>query len=204
MLFLRDPGVNDPLYYWSFRTNKPHRGSFIVKNRTLFLQAALCTSILIAGCDSSNYVDDSSDFQSETAFRTEQQIAYTQRISDAVISALTVDLAAKNLPRPALWADEELFVSVVTPATFKPGNGPFDELYAGDNGFLDGVPLISDSKPGDQDFNGGRWHLNVLKSDVDPDKYSAADSVEDLDLNDFMSTTDYFECPVRPRRGRGN
>jgi len=117
---------------------------------------------------------------------------------------LTVDLAAKNLPRPPLWADGELFVSVVTPATFKPENGPFDELYAGDNGFLDGVPLISDSKPGDQDFNGGRWHLNVLKSDLDPEKYSTADSVEDLDLNDFMSTTDHFECPVRPRRGRGN
>ena len=92
---------------------------------------------------------------------------------------------------------------MVTIATFKP-NGPFDELYAGGNGFLDGVPLISESGPGDKDYNGGRWHLNVLKAGVDPDLYSdsGACSVEDLDPNDFMSTDVYFECPLFPRRGR--
>ena len=105
------------------------------------------------------------------------------------------------LPRPQTWVDGERFNGVVTPATFDPASDPFDELYTGGNGFLDGVPLISESKPGDQDYNGGRWHLNVLREDVDPDKYAEADRVEDLDLNDFESTGNYFECPLLPARG---
>ncbi len=106
------------------------------------------------------------------------------------------------LPRPQAWVDCELFNGVVTPATFDPESDPFDELYAGGSGFLDGAPLISEAKPGDQDYNGGRWHKNILKEEVDPDKYADACSVEDLDLNDFVSTEDYFECPLLPRRGR--
>jgi hypothetical protein len=104
-------------------------------------------------------------------------------------------------PRPQTWVDCELFDGVVTPATFDPESDPFDELYAGGNGFKNGVPLISESKPGDQDYNGGRWHQNVLKDDVDPHKYADACSVEDLDLDDFDSTDNYFECPLLPRRG---
>ena len=111
------------------------------------------------------------------------------------------DAIARALPRPLSWGDCELFAGVVTNAEFNPANGNFDELYAGGNGFADGVGLISESKPGDQDYNGGRWHLNLLKEGVDPDKYAGACSVEDLDLNDFESTTNYFECPMLPRRG---
>jgi len=103
--------------------------------------------------------------------------------------------------RPQTWVDCELFNGVVTPATFNPESDPFDELYAGGNGFKGEAPLISESKPGDQDYNGGRWHLNVLNVDVDPDKYADACSVENLDLDDFDSTEDYFECPLLPRRG---
>ena len=108
---------------------------------------------------------------------------------------------AEARPRPQTWVDGELFAGVVTPATFSPESGNFDELYAGGNGFKGGAPLISDSKPGDQDYNGGRWHLNVLKDGVDPDKYVNADSDDDLDKSDFRSTTIYFECPLLPRRG---
>ena len=104
-------------------------------------------------------------------------------------------------PRPQTWVDGELFNGVVTPATFDPASDPFDELYMGGNGFLDGVPLISESKPGDQDYNGGRWHLNTLKTGVDPDKYEDAEGVDDLDLNDFEDSGMYFECPLLPLRG---
>ena len=112
-------------------------------------------------------------------------------------------------PRPQTWVDGELFDGVVTPATFKPTSGNFDELYTipsdhpmgPHTSFKDGVPLISESKPGDTDYNGGRWHLNVLKDGVDPDKYANAASVEDLDLGDFEGQNVYFECPLLPRRG---
>jgi hypothetical protein len=102
------------------------------------------------------------------------------------------------LPRPETWVDGERFAGVVTPATFDPANGNFDELYMCTDGstFKDGVPLISDSGPGDPDYNGGRWHLNV-STNCD----STADSVEDLDLSAFQSTNTYFECPLLPSRG---
>ena len=103
-----------------------------------------------------------------------------------------------------IWADDELFGTVGTPTNFKPGHGPFDELYnvaqAGTT-FKDEVGAISESKPGDQDFNGGRWHVNFLKEGVPLDKYLNASSVEDLDLNDFKGTDVYFECPLLPKRG---
>ncbi len=119
-------------------------------------------------------------------------------------AATEVDITpTKALPRPHSWGDCEVYYSVVTPTALPP-NGPFDELYAGGNGFKDDVPLISESVPGDEDFNGGRWHVNVLKGDVDPDKYMDACKVEDLDLNDFESTMDYFVCPLLPRRGKGD
>jgi hypothetical protein len=118
----------------------------------------------------------------------------------AAAGLLAAGAQAEN-PRTQIWAGCELYDSVVTPATFKP-NGKFDELYTGGNGFQDGVGLISDAAPRDRDYDGGRWHLNVLKGGVDPNKYSGACSADDLDPNDFMSTDQYFECPLLPRRGR--
>jgi len=105
--------------------------------------------------------------------------------------------------RETVWVDGELFGTVVTPAVFDPPHGPFDELYTCDQAgaFKNGVPLISESKPGDQDYNGGRWHLNVLKDGRTCDEN--ADSVEDLNLDDFDSIDMYFECPLLPMRGGG-
>ena len=121
-------------------------------------------------------------------------------LAGTVAAALLVVTAAfgQALPRPETWVDGERFGGVVTPATFDPANGNFDELYMCTDGstFKDGVPLISESGPGDQDYNGGRWHLNVS---VNCD--ATADSVEDLDLSAFTSTSTYFECPLLPRRG---
>jgi hypothetical protein len=97
-----------------------------------------------------------------------------------------------------LWSDCILFNVVVAPNSFKPGAGNFDELYSSNNNFKNGVMSISESKPGDTDYNGGRWHVNMLKADVDPIKYSNACSVDDLDLNDFESTSTYFSCPLLP------
>jgi len=104
-----------------------------------------------------------------------------------------------RLPQPTVWADCDKYSAIVVPANFKPESDPFDELYAGTM-CKDDVPLISDSKPGDQDYNGGRWHLNVLKEGVNPTKYANACSMEDIDPVDFDSRDVYFECPLRPRK----
>ena len=116
----------------------------------------------------------------------------------ASLLVVTAVAYGQALPRPQTWVDGELFGGVVTPATFEPANGNFDELYTCTDGstFKDGVPLISESGPGDQDYNGGRWHLNVS---TNCDSTAASDG--DLDLSDFQSTNMYFECPLLPLRG---
>lgn len=128
----------------------------------------------------------------------------------AALLVITAVAYGQALPRPETWVDGERFGGVVTPAAFDPANGKFDELYmCGPNSpgtFKDGVPLISDSGPGDTDYNGGRWHLNVLKPGVSCSKYANADSDQDLTLSDFQEGTmpaPYFECPLLPRRGNG-
>lgn len=100
--------------------------------------------------------------------------------------------------RTQIWADGQLFNSIATPASFKPGSGNFDILFNGD--FKDGIGHISESKPGDQDYNGGRWSVYALKAGVDPHKYNTADSDADLDMNDFEPAGVYFECPLLPRK----
>jgi hypothetical protein len=113
-----------------------------------------------------------------------------------------ITLQAKRFGE-TIWADCEAFGTLGTKSSFKATAGNFDELYNGAH-FKDGLGAISESKPGDQDFNGGRWHVNTLKGGVDVNKYWSACSVEDLyaiDMNfkdDFESTNTYFECPMIP------
>ena len=137
-----------------------------MQNTRRFLFALATTAFLVSGCDTNiSAPEDGFD-----------------------IPGVSFAKGGPN-PRPQTWVDGELFDGVVTTATFDPASDPFDELYTigvAGFGFKDGKPLISESKPGDQDYNGGRWHMNVLKPGVLPlDKYANADRVEDLDLNDF-------------------
>ena len=144
------------------------------KFKSLIDISVVITLLFLVACESSNGVDVVEEQESPTLLK---------------------------VGRTNVWADCQLYASVVTPANFNPNSDPFDQLYAADfTSFKDGIGLISESKPGDQDYNGGRWHLNVLKSTVDPDKYINACIVEDLDLTDFESTQTYFECPLLPRR----
>ncbi|NIR52462.1 hypothetical protein GWO43_27930, partial [candidate division KSB1 bacterium] len=78
----------------------------------------LMTALLIWGCD----------YGSES----------TNLTSLGTTSGGSVATLAK-VGRTQVWADCELFDSVVTPATFNPESDPFDELYAAN--FKDGVGL---------------------------------------------------------------
>ena len=114
--------------------------------------------------------------------------------SEPNTAKVNVDNAAALLTvgRGMIWADCELYATVGTPTSFSPSSGPFDNIYEGAT-FKNGV---------DMDYNGGRWHVYLLKNNVDGSKYADACSVDDLDMNDFMPTSTYFECPLQPRRGR--
>lgn len=161
-----------------------------MKQTSLFMTIALAV-LIFTGCQKKEILDPPVNPAANTN---------AEDYWSSVFSESSSGVSFKALPRPQSWADCEKFDGVVAPATFNPASGNFDELYMNPNGYTDGVPLISESKPGDQDFNGGRWHLNVIMPSVDPSKYATACKVEDLDLSDFMSTSNYFECPLLPRR----
>jgi hypothetical protein len=149
----------------------------------LFVGIILMLALIVIGCQKENSIMTPNEQSNETGLSN--------------VSFLKVG-------RTMVWADGQLYNSIVTKATFKASSGNFDQLYAAGPGksYKDGIGLISESKPGDQDYNGGRWHLNVLKADVPQTKYENASSVEELDTNDFMSTDQYFECPLLPRNNR--
>ena len=124
-------------------------------------------------------------------------IASCEQEGDPVPAQNSIDeVQAKTNGRnkEMIWSDGQLFETVVTPAVFDGVHGNYDIFYAGSFG------LISESKPGDQDYNGGRWTLYTLKYGVMAD-YSMATSAQDLDINHFEAAGKYVECPLPPRKG---
>ena len=136
--------------------------------------SALCLLMFVASCEK-----EGDPVPAQTSMESEQFKANNGR------------------PKTTIWSDGKLYGSVVTPAVFDGEKGNYDKLYAGN--FYDGVGLISESKPGDQDYNGGRWNLYVLKDGVTTD-YSMATSDTQLNPLDFESAETYFECPLLPRK----
>ena len=63
-------------------------------------------------------------------------------------------------PAGNFWADGTAYRTVVTPSKL-PNKGPKDGLYVFDG--LNGQSPVSESKPGDADYNGGRWQVYVLE-----------------------------------------
>lgn len=64
-------------------------------------------------------------------------------------------------PAPnAFWVDGSLYATVGTP-TALPDHGPKDGIYVFSN--LDGQRPVAEAKPGDHDYNGGRWQVTVLQ-----------------------------------------
>ncbi len=156
--------------------------------KKLFSFALILTLLMSIGCtiEESNEI---SQFEEST-------LSLLEILSDDA-------LITSKRPSPPIWADCYKYRAIVTPANFKPESDPFDELYGGTT-FAYGFPLISDSKPGDKDYNGGRWHLNVYIGS-NPEAYADACSEEDIyrismengwNMEDFESTDTYFACPL--------
>ncbi|MDX1688859.1 MAG: hypothetical protein R3248_12830 [Candidatus Promineifilaceae bacterium] len=83
----------------------------------------------------------------------------------------------------------------------------FDKLYVFPGLPLHFQPLVGDSKPGDTDYNGGRWETFTVYWLVDPVPLTS-----DTQLHDYAAEgkleihkgsfdggpPDYFECPLLP------
>ncbi len=118
------------------------------------------------------------------------------------IAALSVAVPSASADQPqgphgsvafiSVYADDTLYGSVVAPNSL-PAKGNFDELYV-----FQGTEftIVSDAAPGDQDYNGGRWHVNVVMDAAE--QFTNAEDVLASGLT-IVSTETYFSCPLLPR-----
>ena len=80
----------------------------------------------------------------------------------AVTAAVAAPGQGKKLGPPArdaFWVDDQLYRTIATPTSL-PDRGPKDGLYVFTN--LEGQRPVGEAKPGDQDYNGGRWQVVLL------------------------------------------
>lgn len=113
----------------------------------------------------------------------------------------------------AIWANGIIYSTVLTPTSFNlPPMHSTDTLYNFMMSGLKGQRSVSESAPGDRDFNGGRWAVKmvVFTSDGikvhDPDGdgsvnfelTNAAEVLHHASLGhlEIMDTQIYFECPL--------
>lgn len=146
---------------------------------------------------------------SNIAFRT----AVLSTLLFAASSAVQADRAIRV--EDAIWANDRIFDTVVTDTSFiSPPAHSTDTLYNFGMSGLGGQRAVSESAPGDPDFNGGRWSVKIVvftpqgKAVHDPDGdgnvnfelTNAGDVLhhESLGHLTIMDTTVYFECPLLP------
>jgi hypothetical protein len=113
----------------------------------------------------------------------------------------------------ALWGDGVTWDTVITPATFKQApSHSVDLLYNFSMSGLMGQRAVSSNVPGDPDYNGGRWWVQMvvftaegrLVHDPDGDGHvnfeltSAEEVAEHVELGhiEVYETSTYFECPL--------
>jgi hypothetical protein len=126
-------------------------------------------------------------------------------------SAVLADAATRV--EDAIWANDTIYDTILTDTSFiSPPEHSTDTLYNFGMSGLNGQRAVSDSAPGDRDYNGGRWSVKIVvfteegKSVHDPDgdmnvnfELTNADAVlhhEALGHITIMDTTVYFECPL--------
>jgi hypothetical protein len=119
------------------------------------------------------------------------------------IAASTV--AAGGPPSLSFYVDGAQYRTVGTPTDFSGTGAPtssFDRIFV----LGDGLANVAEAKPGDRDFNGGRWMVLPVTWHVQPVQLTSAEQVEayaaDGRLTIATTPVSEFECPVIPVAGR--
>jgi hypothetical protein len=129
----------------------------------------------------------------------------------SMVAALALALGASSAlaggpPGPAIYVDGTLYRTVGTPTDFSATGAPaasFDHIYPLGNG----LKSVADAKPGDQDFNGGRWMVFPVTwtSGVTPWQIMSDDELLQAERDGYLtiaaSPAKVFECPVIPVGG---
>ena len=117
------------------------------------------------------------------------------------VLALSVSaVAAGGPPSLSFYVDGQRYRTIATPTDLSNTGAPassFDRIYALGDGFIN----VAEAKPGDRDFNGGRWMvIPVIWADgVTAVQLTDADTIEAYEAADMLSFGDpvkYFVCTV--------
>jgi hypothetical protein len=80
-----------------------------------------------------------------------------------LLSVLASSVAAGGPPKLSFYVDDVQYRTVGTPTDFSGTGAPsftYDKIYnLGGNGLVN----VADAKPGDTDFNGGRWAVYAIE-----------------------------------------
>ncbi|HEX2142260.1 MAG TPA: hypothetical protein VHK28_08330, partial [Candidatus Limnocylindria bacterium] len=117
----------------------------------------------------------------------------------ALSAAFASTALAGGPPAVGFYVDDALYRTIGTPTAFSRTGAPahsFDTIYA-----LGGELLnVAEAKPGDRDFNGGRWMVLPVEWHVTPYQLTSAEAVvaaEDRgELTIGSTPVRMFECPV--------
>lgn len=115
----------------------------------------------------------------------------------------------KGPPHIGFFVDGEMYRTVGTNTDFSGTGAPdhsFDIIYAlGDDANGDPLLNVAEAKPGDSDYNGGRWMVLPVSWNITPVQLTSAEQVLLYESMNWLEIADepvkLFECPVIPVPG---
>lgn len=114
-------------------------------------------------------------------------------------------VAAGGPPSLAFYVDGVRYRTVGTPTDFSATGAPdatFDAIFA----LGSGLANVAEAKPGDADFNGGRWMVMPVTWHTTAVQLTSAEQVRawaDAGMLSIGGVVRRFECPVIPVGGAG-
>jgi hypothetical protein len=112
----------------------------------------------------------------------------------AFVLALTASaVSAGGPPSLAFYVDGERYRTIATPTDLSSTGAPehsFDRIYA----LGDGLINVAEAKPGDRDYNGGRWIVLRVTWNTTPVQLTSAEQVEAYAAAEML---DIGTTPVR-------
>lgn len=118
-----------------------------------------------------------------------------------VLSLTAAPVAAGGPPSLAFYVDGVRYRTVATPTDFSNTGAPdftYDRIYALGSGLIN----VAEAKPGDRDFNGGRWAVMPITWHTTPVQLTSAEQVEVYADAGWLSIGDepvrLFFCSVSP------
>lgn len=127
-------------------------------------------------------------------------------LASTAVATLLAALAASAVlaggpPAAGFYVGGELYRTVGTPTDFSATGAPadtYDRIFA----LGAGLQNVAEAKPGDTDFNGGRWMVLPVSWNVTPYQLTSAEAVSAAEaageLTIGSTPVSQFECPVIP------